>query len=342
MIGMKQYGILLAGLAALSMTGCNRGGSNLAVINGEAITMQQFYNYLESKPQVQVVMADGTVTSATVSETLAFQALQDLIRQKVIVQLAKDRKLAPTKEEVEKEVKFQIDRDSTFIPKLKDRGLNLNEIKESLEVDLAREKLLSQNIELRDEDVDVFIKANPKEFTMPATFDAKWIFVKDESEMRESDREINAGSSFSTVARKYSKDPNVNQNQGSFPNRNLDAMPAELRSKIAATAVGKETGWIRLQDGWAKFLIEDRKEASKIVPSKEQKMWLKRQLTVQKGLLANDLDQKLLEKLRKASVDVSYTELKSPWKNAFDKLKEAGPKGDKAAEEGKTGTATGR
>ncbi len=343
MIGMKHYGILVAGLAALSMTGCNRGGSSLATINGETITMEQFYNYLESKPQVQVVLADGTVTSATVSETLAFQALQDLVRQKIIIQLAKDRKLAPTQAEVEKEVKFQVDRDSSFIPKLKERGLTLPEIQESLEVDLAREKLLSQNITVTMADVDTFIQKNPKEFTMPATFDAKWIFVKDRNEMAAVDREIDAGASFTTVARKYSKDPKVQENQGNFPQRNLDAMPGELKTRIQATPTGKDTGWIQLQDGWAKFSIDDKKVATKIVPSQAQKEWLRRQLTVQKGLLANDLDQKLLDKLRGAEVEINYTELKATWKSAFERLKESKPAADKkGGNEAGTGTNTSK
>src|SRR5690349_18238479 len=100
-IRLQIFSAALAGAALLGLAGCQGGGgSNVASINGEPITMEQFHKYLEAKPEVQVVLENGEVANARVSETLAYQALQDLIRQRMIVQLAKDMKLNPTDDEV--------------------------------------------------------------------------------------------------------------------------------------------------------------------------------------------------------------------------------------------------
>lgn len=317
---------LLSGLgvaAAIVLSGC--GGSKsqtLATVNGDKITMDQFYAYLEAKPEVQVVLENGQVATARVSETLAFQALQELIRQRIILQLAKDDKLAPTPKDIENEVQFQRGREPNFILNLRERGLTTDQMKESLAVDLAKERLLSKGIEFSDADVDAFIKANPQRFVRPAAVEAKWIFVKTDSDKRVVDRELQSGSSFSSVARRYSKDPNAKQNLGYFPRTDVDNLPPDIQKPLKETAIGRESDWIKLSDGWAKFSVDKRTAPEKIVMNKFEKEWLKRQLIMQKGLQNNDLDRKLLDKLKTSDINVAYAELQTPWKNAFNRLKE--------------------
>lgn len=316
---------LLSGLgvaAAIVLSGCGSKSETLATVNGDQITMDQFYAYLEAKPEVQVVLENGQVATARVSETLAFQALQELIRQRIILQLAKDDNLAPTPKDVENEVQFQRGRDSNFVLNLRERGLTTDQMKESLAVDIAKERLLSKGIELSDADVDAFIKANPQRFVRPASVEAKWIFVKTDSDKRVVDRELQSGSSFSSVARRYSKDPNAKQNLGYFPRTDVDNLPADIQKPLKETAIGRESDWIKLSDGWAKFSVDKRTAPEKINMNKYEKEWLKRQLIMQKGLQNNDLDRKLLDKLKTSDINIAYTELSKPWENAFKRLKE--------------------
>lgn len=316
---------LLSGLgvaAAIVLSGCGSNSETLATVNGDKITMDQFYAYLEAKPEVQVVLENGQVATARVSETLAFQALQELIRQRIILQLAKDDNLAPTPKDVENEVQFQRGRDSNFVLNLRERGLTTDQMKESLAVDIAKERLLSKGIELSDADVDAFIKANPQRFVRPAAVEAKWIFVKTDSDKRVVDRELQSGSSFSSVARRYSKDPNAKQNLGYFPRTDVDNLPKDIQKPLKETEIGRESEWIKLSDGWAKFSVDKRTAPEKINMNKYEKEWLKRQLIMQKGLQNNDLDRKLLDKLKTSDINIAYTELSKPWENAFKRLKE--------------------
>ena len=322
----------------IGLAGCNNQKSAvLATVNGEPVTMEQYYAYLEAKPEVEAVLENGQVAPVRVNDTLGFQALKDLIRQRIIIQLAKDQGLMPNDKEINDEVEFQRSRDNQFVVNLRNKGLTLGQIKESLAVDLAREKLLTKDIKVELADVDKYITDNPKLFTRPAGIEAKWIFVKSESKMRAADNELKAGSSFATVARRISEAANAAQNQGYFPQTNLDILPPLLKDPLSKVQVGRETEWIKLSDGWAKFLVEKRTASEPIKPTGPEKEWLRRQLAMQRGIQANDLDRRLLEKLKKSDINVSYKELENPWKNAFDQIK--GTSDEKSGEDNKDAAA---
>lgn len=310
-----------AAVAALTLVGCQRP-NNVAVINGEPITQEDFSAYLKVKPEVQIVTPQGQVVNATVNQTLGFQALQDLIRQRIILQLAKDMKVEPTTTEVNKEVEFQRKRDPQFVNNLMQRGLTLEQIRESLKVDLARERLLTKDINIPMSEVDQFIKDNPQRFTIPELVDALWVFVRDDKGRRDVERALQAGGTFSTVATRFSQAPGARENGGRFEQRVIDAVPApEVRNLLRTTREGTETNWVRLQDGWAKFFVEKRTPAEKQNVTEVEKEWLQRQLKVSRGLQANDLDQRLLEKLRDAKIEVNDRAFKQPWEAAMEQLK---------------------
>lgn len=331
-----RNGFLLVGaaLVAGALSGCNANSDrSIAVVNGEQITQQEFFEYMKAKPQIQVVLPNGQPATADVADTIAFQVLQDLVRQRVIVQLAKDAKLEPTDQEIQAEVEFQRKRDADFINKLKDRGLNLDQIRDSLRVDLSREKLLTHDVKITDAEINEFIKNNRAAFTVPESFAAKWILVSSEQRRREVDRDLLAGSSFVTVARRLSEDPNLKEYLGDYRqapnmvNNRLDVLPVEVQKIIRATNEGQETDWIRLSDGWAKFYIETKTESKYIEPSDTDKQWIGRQLAVQKGIQSKDLDRRLLDKLKKSEIKVTMSELERPWEELLKKLEDVSSTG---------------
>lgn len=314
----------IAALAMLAVVGCSKGPDNIAVVNGEAITQEEFNSYLKVKPEVQIVLQNGQITSARVAETLGFQALQDLIRQRVIVQLSKDMKVEPTDKEVNDEVEFQRKRDANFVTNLLEQGLTLDQVRRSLKVDLAREKLLTRSVTVTPEEVETYIKKNPNLFLQPALVDSRWIFVKDEKGQRDVDRALQAGGSFETVATKYSQAPQAQQNGGVFPQRVTSMIGSkEIKDILDSTPAGKESAWVKLQDGFAKFFVENRTAEKRLEVKDTDRIWLRRQLAVQQGLQANDLDKRLLDKLKASKININLRELKKPWETAIERLKEA-------------------
>ncbi|MBL8060711.1 MAG: SurA N-terminal domain-containing protein [Chthonomonas sp.] len=320
---MKNLTIFaMAALASVLITGCNKPAESVAIVNGEAITMDDFVQHLKVKPEVLVVDNNGNVGGARVAETLAFQAMQDLINQRMILQLAKDMKVEPTAKDIENEVTFQKKRDSQYVTRLLDRGLSLQAIKASIKVDLARENLLTHSIKVTDQEVSDWIKNNPEAFVVPMTVDSLWIFVKDDRGRRDVDRALQAGGNFETVASRYSEAPQAKTNGGQFPQRVPELVPAkEIQDILKTVPAGKESAWVQLQDGWAKFFIQSRTPSSKKEVTDTDRVLIKRRMAAERGRIANDLEKRLRDKLQNAKITISMRELKKPWEAAVEALK---------------------
>ncbi len=320
---MKNFALFsLAIVTSLAVTGCNKPAESVAVVNGEAITMDDFIQHLKVKPTVLVVDNNGNVGPANVAETLSFQAMQDLINQRIILQLAKDMKVEPTPKEIEDEVTYRKKRNPDYITSLLEKGLTLAAIKDSLKVDLSRENLLTHSITVTDQEVDKWIKEHPEAFIQPALVDSLWIFVKDERGKRDVERALQAGGSFETIASRYSEAPRAKEMGGKFPQNNPAMVPAkEIQDILKTVPAGKESGWVQLSDGWAKFFIQTRTPAKKMEIKDTDRIFIKRRMRAEKGAVASDLEKRLRDKLQNAKITVSMRELKKPWEAAVEALK---------------------
>lgn len=338
----KRFLLLPAAIATIGLAGCgNQGDGDLAVVNGETITLAQFHRHLESKPTVNVALGNGQVTPARVNDTLAFQGLTDLLRQRLILQMARDYKVAPTEEDVTNELKYRTKRDPQFVNNLRNLGVNLGQIRESLEVDLARERLLTRGITVTDAEVDRFIRENPAEFEEPETINALWVFLRDPQLRKSVDDELAQGRGFGAVAQRYSEFKNPDLAPGQFPQRVMDQIPEPIRGRLKATTENKTTEWIQLQDGWAKFYVQQKKPRTKLTIDDTMKETVKRQLAMQRGQRANDIERALTDRLKAAAdkIDIKFKELENPWKRAVDRLKEAEENIAGTPDDGKGGAA---
>lgn len=315
--------IPLSALGLLALAGCgSKGGGNLATVNGEPITLEQFHKYLEYKPQVQVVVGNGQVAQAQVAGSLGLMAMEDLLRQRLILQMAKDEGVAPTEQDVIKELEFQKKRTPDFVKELQARGLNLGEIRESLAVDIATERLYTKGITVDMAEVEKYIRDNKDQFFEPATVDMLWVFVRDEANKKNVDTELASGQAFAAVAKRYSQLPGAATNQR-FPQRVVDALPKEIKDMVAKTPESQQSSWLKFTDGWAKFYVE-RKEARKPINMDDtRKEVLRRQIALERGRKASDLDQRLQERLKAAKIEVQYDDMKDLWKQAEKRLKDS-------------------
>jgi len=316
-------GVALA-TAALVMTGCSRGGGNkLATVNGDSISLDEFYQYLEIKPTVRV-MVNGQATDAQVADTIGFQAFQDLIGQKLLLQMAADENLIPNDADVTKELDFQKKLNPQLVDQLRARGMDLTQIKDSLKIDLSRERLMTKGVKVTEADVDDFIKKNPDTFTEPATIDMLWIFITDIRKQKDIDSELESGQGFSTVALRYSEDPNAREAQGRFPVRVQSQIPQVVLAQVQNLPAGKSTGWFKANNGWCKCYVDSKKPAKPIQIDAVKRELVKRQVALQRGRQSIDLGKRLADRLKTAKIEVVYEAMKAPWKEVVKKLQEAG------------------
>lgn len=316
-------------VGALSLlAGCGGAkGDSIAVVNGEAITMTEFNQYMALKPDIRVQTQNGAAT-LPVDGTIGFQTLQDLVAQKLTVQLAKDRGIYPTDAQISQEIEFQKKLKPNFLVALNLRGLTLEMIRKSLALDLIQEKLLTQDIKVGKEDVDKYIKANPKEFVEPERVDLQWILVRDPKIQQAVDRELSAGMSFTQVALKHSEDPNIQKTQGRVLDERTGQMPAvaglpsEIRDRVNKSREGQVTEWVRLLDGYAKFFVKKKIASRSVVMDETKREYLRRLLAKQQGQQARDLNKDILRKLKDSKIDIQAKVYQDPWKQAYEDFKQ--------------------
>lgn len=318
----RSFYVALTAVAAMTVPGC--GGKSddvVAVVNGERITTSQFYDYLERKPTVRVQTENGPI-ELPVADTIAFQAIQDLIARQLILQMARDEGVFPTEADVEAELKFRRELDPQFAERLRQANISFGQIKEQVLLELARERLVTRTVTVTDQEVEDYIRDNPEEFREPATVDASWILVNTPERRAEVDQQLQTGQTFSAVAIRYSAAPNAAQLNGRFPIRAIAAIPEPIRSKVEATPEGRQTDWIRLADGWAKLFIERKTAARPAVMNPMRKQALKRRLALQRGQNAIDLNRRVLDRLLESEIDIRAKSLQDPWRRAFERFKE--------------------
>ncbi|MFZ4507399.1 MAG: SurA N-terminal domain-containing protein [Fimbriimonas sp.] len=330
----SKFAVLLIAGVLLS-AGCGgKSEGNIAIVNGEAITSEEFNNYLQRKPIVQVLGPRGP-SEAQVAAPLGFQALRDMVNRRILTQLAKDDNVYPTSADIEAELSFQTKRRPNFVRDLTDAGMTLTMIKQDLTLDLCRERILSKGVTLTDADVDKYIKENPKAFMDPELADLYWIVLTDKNKIAEVDRQLGAGQPFALVATRFSAQPDARASQGRYPERRVDSMPDRLQKLIRATPEGRQTAWLQDGQNQVKFYVEKKTPGRKIEIDDTIRTLVKRQLAVQRGTQANDLPKRMRDKLKAANITIELVQLRDPWKKAFDSLKE------EDAARTATGTATG-
>lgn len=319
--------IFAAAIASLALVGCNRGGENLAVVNNEPISMEEFHRYLEHKPLVQVVDDQGQTREFQVAASLGFQALRDLISRRILLQIAKDDGVFPTDADVQAELDFRVKQRADFIRSLQAQGLDIVDIKRELTQDLAKERIITKGITVTDAEVDKWIKDNPKAFETPPQAKLRMIVVRDENSKKQVDTELSGGKPFSQVAVQYSVAPNVRQTQGQIPIMNVPQMPQALQTIVSTTSEGKASDWkLDSQPGaaaqWVKIFVEQKTPAKTNPVTDIMRQDLRRKMAMDQGGRATDLGKRVVEKLKAAKIDVSQPSLKTLWDNVFKSLQE--------------------
>lgn len=326
--------ILVAAFIAISIVGCGKeGNKGFATVNGAPITNSELIEYLETKQTIRAVV-NGQVGNVQVQDTLAFQALQDLVIRKLVIEMAKSEGVMPSKAEIDAEIKLREEISPNFLRGLQSRGLSMKGIREQIEVELSQQNLITKGIEVTDKEVEDYIKAKPAEFEEPAKAEMYWIVASAETKAQ-IDSELARGSKFQDVAISSSLDPSAKASGGKFNAGNYPAgvplvtLAENIRAGVEATEPGKATAWFDLpkqanqEQMSAKFFVIRKTDAKKIEITAARKTWVKNQLAVARGKQTKDIDQKLADMMRKANIEVTDTALKGLWEKFDENLKKS-------------------
>lgn len=316
-------GAITVFVGTFCLQGCGHRNGILAVMNGEAIPMDEYYQYLENKPAVNVRAPSGSL-ALPVDGSLGFQAMRDVLEQSAALQIAKEKGLYPTAADVDAELKLRMSQNPAYLSNLLADGLTLDVIKKNITVDLAQEKILTQGITVSDQDLDKYIADHRKEFVTPESVELSCVVVNKPDDEKAVEDELNQGKSFTDVARDLSKLPNAQSNNGKLTAGPVavQSLPAGLRKALTDLQEGESTGWIKIDEGYARFRLDRRHAAAPIKIDAAKKQLIRRALAKTKGEKAHDLSKMILAKLSESKVDVVQPQYADSWRAEMQLLKD--------------------
>lgn len=337
-------------LCALVATGCGCGGgseaSTIADYNGQKISRDEYLKRLETLSTVTVTI-NGQTVSAQLAEPLSIQAMRSLLTERALLEAASEEKVLPTEQEIEKEKKDRSTMQANFLTKLQEAGLSKDDIDKLLMVDLAREKLLTQGVEPKTiEEVEKFIKDNPQQFITPATVTFRWIVVSTPQKKAEVDKDLAAGIPFPDVAAKYSEAPNASITKGAFPVESREPRPvpikslqADLLKLIEGTEQNRRSAWKTIGNRHVMVYVMSKTKEEQRKLLEIEKEYLRRQLTMQEGQAAIDLDKLVLDRLLKAKIMIVPPYLKKAWEEYKSRLEQQVREREQPGSTGQAGNA---
>ena len=146
-----------------------------------------------------------------------------------------------------------IDKDEQYLSQLE-------MAKKELLTQTAINKVLSQ-VNVTDEEVEDYYKANKNMFAAPGTVSAKHILVDTEEKAEAVKKEIEAGKSFETAAEEHSSCPSKAEggNLGSF---SRGQMVPEFEDAAFTLEIGVVSAPVKTQFGYHLIKVEDKTEGS--------------------------------------------------------------------------------
>lgn len=309
--------------AAFAQVDINR---TVVTVNGEDIKGGEYYHRMEYLPGVGKRMG-----SAYSEFPPGFLTIEQLITEHLVLQLAKEKGIAPTDMEVEAEYRARKDDSPNLDTLWLASGQTMEDLKYQIRLELAKFKIQTFGITITNQEVDKFYKDNPTKFTIPKRFQLRVIVVTAAADKDTVDKALASGTKFADVATQYSIDISKagGGEYGTVPDTMLSA---PVRDAVTATKIGGTTSWIPSQaqgstdTSYVKFLVEDVKKEELMPLDDKVRRQTRRQLMVDKGGVKNNIEQEMKAMRAKAKVDIKQAEFRDSYKKFIDAYLKEGSK----------------
>lgn len=286
----------------------------VAVINGEEIKGSEFYRRMEYLPGVGR-MVDGTFAQFSPG----FLTLEQLITERLVLQLAKDKGVFPSEQEIKDELAYIQATDPNTIKGWRDSGQTDEEFYSYLRYNLSQFKLLTRGITITDQEIDQFYKTNEILFTTPKIVTLKVIAVQTAEQAAAVDLDIEAGKKFEDVAKERSLDLS-GKSGGDFGDRSWADLSEQARTALSGVKVGGMTAWIIGPTTRVRFKLDAVKPEVKQPLDANLRKRIRRELMLTKGKVKNEttLQNEMLAKRKASQVDIKDKVYADAYKQFID------------------------
>jgi len=246
----KNYAIIYI-LAAVFVVGAIAwamfaGQQNIALINGQRVSREQFENALED---------NGGIT-----------VLNMMIGEKLIDQEAAKNGVQIPESEVDNQLnQIKDSMGTSFSSILQQYGMSEDDLRESLRVNLIVFEMSTKDVVITDEQAETYFYENRENYDDPEQVMASHILVETEEEANEIKQLLNEGADFAALAAERSTDSGTATNGGDLGYFPRGRMVAEFENAAFSLEIGEISEPVKSDYGYHIILLTDR------MPSKAAK-----------------------------------------------------------------------
>ena len=282
-------------------------------VNGAEVKGQEYYRRMEFLPGV-----GKRVGQSMMEFPPGFLTLEQLITERLVLQLAREKGVSPTQPEIDAEFNVRMSEDPELLNNWMASGKTKDELEYQIKLNVAEFKLRTAGVTVTDQEVSDFYKANPTMFTIPKRYKLRVIVVGTEDEKKAVDTDLAAGKAFADVAKERSQDitKNVGGDFGKVPANQIPE--GAVRDTITATKIGETTSWIQYQSVWGKYLLESIEPEQVEALTTALRRSIRRQMMLQAGSAKNSLSKDMADLRKRSSIEISEKSFASAYQRFVD------------------------
>lgn len=299
---ISALALLCAAVAAFSQVDPDR---TVLTVNGDVVKGSEYYHRMEYLPDVGRVLSGGNVAVYPPG----FLTIVQLIDEKLILQLAKQKEVMPTDQEVTDAFKVSTDADPGLLQRWLNSGRSEDELRQQLLIQVAQFKLQTQGITVTDQEVDNFYKSQKIDglTTYPERVTIRMIAVLNDADKQAVDSDLASGKSFAEVAKARSADITQAQS-GELGTVPMAALPENVQKILQSTKIGSVTDWVDVQNAHVKYLVEGKAPEQAIPMDAALRERIRRKMMLDRGVVKNNVDKELSDMRSTAKIDITQKE----------------------------------
>ncbi|MCW5937431.1 MAG: peptidyl-prolyl cis-trans isomerase [Fimbriimonadaceae bacterium] len=307
---MRAAALTLA-LAAAAAFGQTSPAKTMVVVNGQAIMGGQYLKRMEVLPGVGQLVNDKFIPA-----TPGFLTLNKLINETLMLQLAKEKGVYPSDQEIQKSYDERLKQNPDILKAFQTIGFTEADFRYDVLIQLVEFKLVTMGVNITAQEVENFYKENPSSFSHEKLYRLRVITVKGPAARESVDSALAMKKPFGEVARQYSTDATKAQ-EGLVGDVPETALGEAYTSVIKNREKGYVSSWLERDGASIKLFVEDVIPAKALPLDAELRESIRRDLMVTRGQVKNDLNAMMAEFRKKAKIEYQGTAFDAQLKQLF-------------------------
>jgi hypothetical protein len=283
----------------------------VVIVNGEPVVGRTYLKRMEVLPRVGEI-----VNGKFVSSSPGFLTLNRIVNEILLLQLAKEQGVSPTDSEVEAELTKMMEGNPELVAGLKKIGFTEDDLRYDIRVQIAEFKVQTRGINVTDQQVETYYKANIRAYTVADTYKLRIVAVDTEAKRKAAEADLVAGMPFAEVAKKHSLHASRDEG-GDLGEVPFDEISESLQKFVKGKAAGSVTEWMSGEGLFAKVLVEAVKPGKVFPLDAGLRADIRRVMMLERGEDRNNVGKMMAEMRKRARIEYQGTPFDEQLKQAL-------------------------